>query len=147
MPVMLRAMCQKHTVACMDAGDWMCNSCGQHNFRSRAECFKCSAPKCALHSMLLGFAKAVQHEHGVPCKTHNMGLPVSNACCRVAVLADLGKSLAPLLHFITWVAKGHAYGHSDSPCTYFMQPGDSAFTCRSQGIVTLPVMISYQPKL
>lgn len=28
------------------AGDWMCNSCGQHNFRSRAECYKCAAPKC-----------------------------------------------------------------------------------------------------
>ena len=30
------------------AGDWMCNSCGQHNFRSRAECYKCAAPKCVL---------------------------------------------------------------------------------------------------
>lgn len=36
------------TVACCTraAGDWMCNSCGQHNFRSRAECYKCAAPKC-----------------------------------------------------------------------------------------------------
>ena len=28
------------------AGDWMCGGCGQHNFRSRQECFKCASPKC-----------------------------------------------------------------------------------------------------
>mmetsp|Transcript_2242 Transcript_2242/g.4709 ORF Transcript_2242/g.4709 Transcript_2242/m.4709 type:complete len:201 (+) Transcript_2242:55-657(+) len=26
-------------------GDWMCDSCGAHNFARREECFKCGAPK------------------------------------------------------------------------------------------------------
>merc|ERR1712032_1622228 len=26
-------------------GDWMCNSCGAHNFRNKTSCFKCGASK------------------------------------------------------------------------------------------------------
>ncbi|XP_042419714.1 TATA-binding protein-associated factor 2N-like [Zingiber officinale] len=27
------------------SGDWICNSCNEHNFASRTECFRCSAPR------------------------------------------------------------------------------------------------------
>ncbi len=47
----LRAGCLKGVRRCLKgvrrcAGDWLCGSCGQHNFRSRYECYKCAAPKC-----------------------------------------------------------------------------------------------------
>ena len=29
----------------MRPGDWHCNTCQQHNFKNRTECFKCRAPK------------------------------------------------------------------------------------------------------
>ena len=29
----------------MRPGDWMCGSCGAHNFASRLQCFKCQGPK------------------------------------------------------------------------------------------------------
>eukprot|EP00933_Yihiella_yeosuensis_P010788 TRINITY_DN11762_c0_g1_i4.p1 TRINITY_DN11762_c0_g1~~TRINITY_DN11762_c0_g1_i4.p1 ORF type:complete len:400 (+),score=76.82 TRINITY_DN11762_c0_g1_i4:454-1653(+) len=29
----------------MRPGDWICTSCGSHNFKSRTDCYKCGAPK------------------------------------------------------------------------------------------------------
>ena len=81
------------------AGDWMCNSCGQHNFRSRAECYKCAAPKCGpLLWLCSGCAAGVQ----LICELSTMRLPVSvsNACCSVAVRAAPGGSQSPLLQVL-----------------------------------------------
>ncbi|KAJ3134002.1 hypothetical protein HDU90_005350 [Geranomyces variabilis] len=41
-------------------GDWMCNSCNSHNFRSRVECFRCRAP------MPMGGEQGGGHSMGQP---------------------------------------------------------------------------------
>ena len=38
--------------AAVKQGDWACKECGGHNFASREECFKCSAPKWVLPNQL-----------------------------------------------------------------------------------------------
>ena len=86
----------------------MCNSCGQHNFRSRAECYKCAAPKCVTLVFCCLAVLRLRNTNTAclrACHRATAGIQCKLRPCCARCTGQRSDSLASGL---AWVAKGHA---------------------------------------
>lgn len=78
MPFMGGCKGGKSLPANMKEGDWMCDSCGNHNFADKVNCNRCNIPKPMQGMMNFGFGGCMGAMGGMPRMQRMQSMPNMN---------------------------------------------------------------------